>query len=143
MPTIQGQWPRVVDLTSRAFASSVTSRAACKLLCAVIEADLLEYTVFTEAIMSILSSANLNGPSAISDTSLYFWALIARRRNQTSLASAQNASKQICSWLREVWTIGMGFGQSTAHCISELIIILQAQSQIAYKQHKSPCLHAQ
>lgn len=101
------QWPRVVDLTCRAFSSSITSRAACKLLCTIIEADLLEHTVFAETLSSILSSANLNGPSAISDASLHLWALLAQKRNQTSLGSAQNASKQICSWLREVWTIGM------------------------------------
>lgn len=107
MSPMKEQWPRVVDLTCRAFSSSVTSRAACKLLCTIIEADLLEYTVFSDLVSSILSSANLNGPSAISDTSIYLWALLAQRRNQSSLGSAQNASKQICSWLREVWTIGM------------------------------------
>ncbi|KAJ5678082.1 uncharacterized protein N7477_003715 [Penicillium maclennaniae] len=102
----KGHWPRAVDLAARAFSSSVTSRAACKLMSAVIEAELLNYSTLTEITRSMLSSAGLNGPSAVSDTSLGLWALIARKRSQICPGSAQNASKQICSWLREAWTIG-------------------------------------
>lgn len=76
---------------------------------AIIEAELLDYSTLTEITRSMLSSANLNGPSAISDTSLGLWALIARKRSQICPGSAQNASKQICSWLREAWTIGIHF----------------------------------
>lgn len=140
---MKGQWPRVVDLTCRAFSSSTTSRAACKLMCAIIEADLLEYTVFTEVVSSILSSANLNGPSAISDASLHLWALIAERSNQTCIGSAQNVSKQICSWLREVWTIGMSsqtpMGNFILYSRSELMRILQARSRTVYKPRKLRC----
>ncbi|KAJ5160097.1 uncharacterized protein N7482_007101 [Penicillium canariense] len=103
---LKAYWPWAADLTSRAFSSSVTSRAACKLLSAIMEADLLEYAFVSENIRSLLSSANLNGPSAISDSSLNMWALIARKRSQLSPGPAQNASQQICSWLRGVWTIG-------------------------------------
>lgn len=73
----------------------------------IFEAELLERPVVVECIRSMLASANLNGPSAISDASLSLWASIVRRKTQLNLASAQSASKQICSWVKEVWTIGM------------------------------------
>lgn len=69
----------------------------------------------TETVRSMLSSANLNGPSAISDASLSLWTLVARMRNQLNPGATQDASKQICSWLREVWTIGIVL--ISIHCL--------------------------
>jgi serine-protein kinase ATM len=103
---LAGYWPQAVDLATRAFSSSVTSRAACKFLGTVLEVDLLEYSLVSETMRSMLASANLNGPSAISDSALKMWASIARKKLQLNPGTAQNASKQICSWLREVWTTG-------------------------------------
>lgn len=105
-------WPQAVDLATRAFSSTVTSRAACKFLSTTIEADLLEYSIVSENIRSMLSSASLNGPSTISDSALSMWGSIARKRLQLSPGTAQNASQQICSWLREVWTIGTSAEQT-------------------------------
>ncbi|KAJ5587425.1 uncharacterized protein N7459_003190 [Penicillium hispanicum] len=104
--SLKGCWSGAMDLATRAFSSFLTSRAACELVGSILEADLLEYSNATEAIRSMLGSASLSGPSAISDASLGLWALISRRKGQLSPSSAQNCSTQICSWLREVWTIG-------------------------------------
>ncbi|KAF3385601.1 Serine/threonine-protein kinase tel1 [Penicillium rolfsii] len=103
---LKGYWPQAVTLATRAFSSAVTSRAACTFLSAAIEGDLLDYSILSENIRSMLSSANLNGPSSISDSALSMWASIARKRLQLTPGTAKNASQQICSWLREVWTIG-------------------------------------
>ncbi|OGE53232.1 hypothetical protein PENARI_c008G12144 [Penicillium arizonense] len=105
-PELQNHWPRVVDLTVRAFSSPVTSRAACNLMDVVLQSGLLEYSDAMETTRSILSSANLNGPAAISDSSLRLWAFIAQSRTQLDPGSAQKASMQICGWLRDVWTVG-------------------------------------
>ncbi|KAJ5279527.1 hypothetical protein N7478_004899 [Penicillium angulare] len=105
-PALKEHWPRTVDLSIRSFSSSVTSRAACKLMTSILERELLEYTAMTEAFRSMLSSANLNGPSAISEASLELWALIARKKAQLNPGTTQSSSKQMCSWIREAWTIG-------------------------------------
>jgi ataxia telangiectasia mutated family protein len=76
----------------------------------------------SENIRSMLSSASLNGPSAISDSALSMWASIARKRLQLSPATAQNASQQICSWLREVWTIGMSADWILSQTFESLIL---------------------
>lgn len=102
---MRAHWSRVVDLASRNFSSPVTSRAACNLVCMILQSDLLDYSVVMEKIRSTLASAN--GPSAISDSSLRLWAFIARKRIQLDPGSAQETCKQICGWLREVWAVGM------------------------------------
>ncbi|KAJ5177687.1 uncharacterized protein N7500_000386 [Penicillium coprophilum] len=100
-PGIRAHWPRVVEFTTRAFSSPVTSRAACNLLSMVLQSDLLDYRVTMDTMRSLLTSAN--GLSAISDSSLRLWASIARMKTQLDPGSAQQASMQICGWLREVW----------------------------------------
>ncbi|CAG7979258.1 unnamed protein product [Penicillium salamii] len=104
-PEIRAHWPRVVDLATRNFSSPLTSRAACHLLCTILQSDLLDYSVAMEKTRSTLASAN--GPSAISDSSLRLWTFIARKRTQLDPGSAQETVKEICGWLREVWTLGM------------------------------------
>lgn len=79
----------------------MTSRAACNLLSMVLQSDLLDYSIAMDTARSLLASAN--GPSAISDSSLRLWASIARMKTQLDPGSAQQASIQICGWLREVW----------------------------------------
>ncbi|KOS46779.1 hypothetical protein ACN38_g2263 [Penicillium nordicum] len=100
-PGIRAHWPRVVEFATRAFSSPMTSRAACNLLSMVLQSDLLDYSIAMDTARSLLASAN--GPSAISDSSLRLWASIARMKTQLDPGSAQQASIQICGWLREVW----------------------------------------
>ncbi|KAJ5121375.1 uncharacterized protein N7515_009336 [Penicillium bovifimosum] len=100
-PELRTHWPRVVELTTRALSSPLASRAACNLLSMILESDLLDYSVAMETTRSLFASANR--PSAISDSSLRLWAFIAQMKTQLDPGSAQQASTQICGWLREVW----------------------------------------
>ncbi|KAJ5563340.1 hypothetical protein N7535_008504 [Penicillium sp. DV-2018c] len=100
-PEIITHWPQVVELTTRAFSSPLASRAACNLLDMILESGLLDYSVTMKITRSLFASANW--PSALSDSSLRLWAFIAQRKTQLDPGSAQQASMQICGWLREVW----------------------------------------
>ncbi|EAW13128.1 DNA-binding protein kinase TEL1 [Aspergillus clavatus NRRL 1] len=104
--SLKKYWQQTWNLTSRASTSQNTSRAACNLMGSILQFDLLEYSVVAETTASMLASMNLNAPSIISDASLGLWATLTRLGAQTSPGSASSASKQICSWLREAWTIG-------------------------------------
>lgn len=81
----------------------------------ILRFDLLDYSEKAEKIRSILSSVNLDSRSTITDSSLALWAMISRMNTQINPGSALNASKQICAWLREGWTIGRYF--SLAHAL--------------------------
>ncbi|PKX97560.1 DNA-binding protein kinase TEL1 [Aspergillus novofumigatus IBT 16806] len=54
----------------------------------------------------VIASWTMVAISSISDSSLELWAIITRLGAQTNPGSVSNASKQICSWLREAWAIG-------------------------------------
>ncbi|RHZ52673.1 DNA-binding protein kinase TEL1 [Aspergillus thermomutatus] len=105
-PSLKKYWQQAWDLTSRASISQNTSRAACNLMSTILKFDLLDYSVVAGTTSSMLTSMNLNAPSSISDSSLELWAIITRLGAQTNPGSVSNASKQICSWLREAWMIG-------------------------------------
>ncbi|KAJ5489042.1 Serine/threonine-protein kinase tel1 [Penicillium diatomitis] len=105
-PRLKAYWPQAVDLAIRAFSSSVTSRPACNFLDAIFHHDLLEHSSATETMLSMLSSAKLNGPSSISDSALEMWATIAHKRLSFSPGVAHEISQQVCAWLRDVWSIG-------------------------------------
>lgn len=69
-----------------------------------------------EKIRSMLSSVNLSGASTLTDSSLAFWAVITRMGAQINPGSMLNVSKQVCAWLREVWTIGRFLSNSSSGC---------------------------
>ncbi|KAL3460378.1 hypothetical protein BJX64DRAFT_290369 [Aspergillus heterothallicus] len=105
-PSFTNHWQQVWDLTSRASTSQFTSRSACSLQNTILDTGLLDYSAVSETINSMLSFVNLNGPSALSDSSLELWARVIRMTAQINPSSVLNASSQICAWLRETWTIG-------------------------------------
>ncbi|KAH2370988.1 Serine/threonine-protein kinase tel1 [Aspergillus fumigatus] len=86
-PFLKKYWQQAWDLASRASISQYTSRAACHLMSSILKFGLLDYSV-------------------VADSSLELWAIITRLCAQTNPGSVSNASKQICSWLREAWVIG-------------------------------------
>ncbi|KAL3486656.1 hypothetical protein BJX62DRAFT_241792 [Aspergillus germanicus] len=105
-PSLTKYWQQVWDLTSRASTSQFTSRAACNLQNSILEFALLDYSEVSDTIHSMLTFVNLNGPSALSDSSLELWARVIRMTAQINPGSVSKASSQICAWLREAWTIG-------------------------------------
>ncbi|KAJ0425430.1 hypothetical protein BJY00DRAFT_308175 [Aspergillus carlsbadensis] len=105
-PSLTKYWQQVWDLTSRASTSQFTSRAACNLQNSILEFGLLDYSEVSETINSMLTFVNLNGPSALSDSSLELWARVIRMTAQINPGSVSKASSQICAWLREAWSYG-------------------------------------
>jgi ataxia telangiectasia mutated family protein len=75
----------------------------------ILEFGLLDYSEVSETINSMLTFVNLNGPSALSDSSLELWARVIRMTAQINPGSVSKASSQICAWLREAWIIGLSF----------------------------------
>ncbi|OJJ51010.1 hypothetical protein ASPZODRAFT_162899 [Penicilliopsis zonata CBS 506.65] len=105
--SLRESWQKAWELASRASTSQVSCRAACHLMCVILEHDLLEHSVIAETTRSMLLSANLNGPSIISDSSLNLWAKIAHLNTQIIPGPTLNVSKHICGWLREFWSVGI------------------------------------
>ncbi|EER38831.1 phosphatidylinositol 3- and 4-kinase [Histoplasma capsulatum H143] len=98
-------WVQVWELTCRALGSPTTSRTACNLLTAILHFELLDYSIVGDTIESMISSVDLNGPSGLTDSALCMWAKLVDFRTKFNPAQNQDMSKQICTWIRNSWTL--------------------------------------
>ncbi|EEH09992.1 ataxia telangiectasia mutated [Histoplasma capsulatum G186AR] len=98
-------WVQVWELTCRALGSPTTSRTACNLLTAILHFELLDYSIVGDTIESMISSVDLNGPSGLTDSALRMWAKLVDFRTKFNPAQNQDMSKQICTWIRNSWTL--------------------------------------
>lgn len=97
----------------------------------ILRFNLLEYSIVAETTRSMLLSVNINGPSSMSDSSLALWATVIRISTQMNPGTALNASKQVCGWLRELWTVGMFFFTSPAAITDKRIGTTTDKLQVA------------
>ncbi|OJD11921.1 hypothetical protein AJ78_07406 [Emergomyces pasteurianus Ep9510] len=104
-PELRPLWSQVWELTSRAVASPATSRVSCNLLTAILHFELLDYSVVVDTTESMTSSVDFNGPSGLTDSALLMWAKMVEFRTKINPAQSQDMSKQICSWIRNSWTL--------------------------------------
>ena len=99
-------WLQAWSLASRASVIQGTSRAACMLMQEILRLELLESSDTAETIRAMLNAAELNGPSLLCDTSLMLWIRVLDTVYQLGSNYAVDASRQICNWIRGLWTIG-------------------------------------
>jgi serine-protein kinase ATM len=99
-------WKQVWHLAARGVSHSATSRASCYLLTKMLERDVLPYHEVGEELTTIVTSADVNGPATLSDSSVTLMSLIFHIRN----TKVPNASRSTCShiirWLFFRWNPG-------------------------------------
>uniref|UniRef100_A0A093Y128 Serine/threonine-protein kinase Tel1 n=2 Tax=Talaromyces marneffei PM1 TaxID=1077442 RepID=A0A093Y128_TALMA len=83
-PLLKPYWRQIWDLAFRASAFQVNTRAACALMEIILRLELVESTDLTDNIRSMLSSMDLNGPSALCDTSLRLLTTLFDKRLHTA-----------------------------------------------------------
>lgn len=105
-PLLKPYWRQIWDLAFRASAFQVNTRAACALMEIILRLELVESTDLTDNIRSMLSSMDLNGPSALCDTSLRLLTTLFDKRLHTAAGLGVDSVKSICNWLRSSWTFG-------------------------------------
>lgn len=88
-------WRQVWHLSARAVSLPGTSRAACVLARIILEAELLPYHMLAEEVNNIVTTADVNGPATLSDTSLALMLRMFHVRN----ARLPNASQSTCSYI--------------------------------------------
>lgn len=75
-------------------------------MCAIQHFKLLSYTSIVNTIESTMSSADLNGPTVLSDSALSLWTIMADVRSKANPTQSQEMTKQTCTWLHSTWTMG-------------------------------------
>lgn len=120
-------WPQIWHLAARSISLPGTSRAACLLLSTIVRADILPYHAISEEVNNIVTTADVNGPATLSDTSLALMRDLFHLRN----TRVPNASQSTCSHLIR-WTF-LKWNPSTFHrpkCRSILITRPQVNQRL-------------
>ncbi|KAK2744363.1 Serine/threonine-protein kinase tel1 [Myotisia sp. PD_48] len=104
--SLKGRWVQVWNLSIRNISSPATSRVTCYLMSVIMRRQLLEYADISRSLDSLVSSAELNGPSSITDSALCLWVNIVESWSKANITQSHNLVKQICGWLKSSWTLG-------------------------------------
>ncbi|EED22945.1 phosphotidylinositol kinase Tel1, putative [Talaromyces stipitatus ATCC 10500] len=107
-PLLKTYWRQIWDLTFRACAFQVNTRAACALMETILRLELVDSADLIDNVRSMLSGMDLNGPSALCDTSLRFLTTMFEKRVHTAAGLSMDSVKGVCNWLRSAWTFGAG-----------------------------------
>lgn len=100
-------WKQVWQMCSRTVSLPATSRAACVLLLAILESNLVKYSGISSEINSIVTTADISGPALLTDASLSFMLHILHLRNAELPNASQITAQHIVRWLFLRWNPGM------------------------------------
>lgn len=87
----------------RTLSLTGTSRAACVLLHAILEAEIMPFHAISEDINSIITTADVNGPMILSDAAISLMARILHLRNTKLPSAGQFTCNHIIRWIFLRW----------------------------------------
>ncbi|KAM0271737.1 hypothetical protein ACHAPA_002502 [Fusarium lateritium] len=96
-------WRQVWHLATRSVSLPGTSRAACILLHAIIEADVLPYHTIAQDINNVVTTADVSGPSVLCDASISLMFHILHLRNGRIPSASQSTCHHIIRWVFLRW----------------------------------------
>ncbi|KAG6066927.1 hypothetical protein E4U32_004970 [Claviceps aff. humidiphila group G2b] len=118
------QWKQLWHHAIRSISVPSTSRAACLLLHRILEADILPYNLISEDINSVVTTADVNGPGLLSDTSLALMFHLFHLRNARVPGASQATSSHIIRWVFLRWNPSeMSFSSGVSLHIQPLEIV--------------------
>ncbi|EFR04627.1 ataxia telangiectasia mutated [Nannizzia gypsea CBS 118893] len=102
---LKGIWLQAWELSVRNISSPTISRAVCHLMAVSIRSKLLNYSDIARTLDSLVSSADLNGPANLNDSSLNLWINVLEQWSDINVAQSQSLAKQACGWLKNKWVL--------------------------------------
>lgn len=96
-------WRKLWHLATRSIGLPGTSRAACVALHAMIGVDVLPYHSVSEDISGIVTSADVNGPGILCDSSIAFMLNILRIRNSRVPSASHSTCNHVIRWVFLRW----------------------------------------
>lgn len=96
-------WRQIWYLAARSVSHPATSRAACLVLHSIIETDILPYHDISDDINNMITTADVNGPGILCDTSLALMTHLFHVRNSRLPSTSQSTSSHIIRWLFSRW----------------------------------------
>lgn len=96
-------WRQLWHLATRSVSLPATSRAACVLLIIMLRADILPYHSISEEVNSIVTTADVNGPAVLAETSLSLMLYLLHLRNARLPSASQTTCNHIIRWVFMKW----------------------------------------
>lgn len=96
-------WRQFWHLATRSVSLPGTSRAACILLHAIIEADVLPYHTIAQDINNVATTADVSGPSVLCDASISLMFHVLHLRNARIPSASQSTCHHIIRWVFLRW----------------------------------------
>ncbi|KAK2873270.1 hypothetical protein FQN49_002477 [Arthroderma sp. PD_2] len=112
---LKARWLQVWELSVRNISSPTTSRAFCHLMSVLMHLKLLQYSDIVHTLDSLVSSADLNGPTSLNDSALCLWVNVLELWTQSNATQSQALAKQACGWLRNKWILAPTDRAQTSH----------------------------
>lgn len=96
-------WRQIWHLAVRSISLLPTSRAACFLIHSVLVAGLLPHHGLSEDINNIVTTADVNGPAVLADTSISLMRQLFHIRNTRLPSASQSTCNHIIRWVFLKW----------------------------------------
>uniref|UniRef100_A0A4E9DXT2 Serine/threonine-protein kinase Tel1 n=1 Tax=Gibberella zeae TaxID=5518 RepID=A0A4E9DXT2_GIBZA len=96
-------WRQLWHFATRSVSLPGTSRAASVLLHAILEADVLPYHTISQDINNMVTTADVNGPSVLCDTSISLMFHVLQLRNARVPSASQSTCHHIIRWVFLRW----------------------------------------
>ncbi|KJZ72868.1 Serine kinase TEL1 [Hirsutella minnesotensis 3608] len=96
-------WRQLWNSAARSISLSATSRASCLLLRSILEAEIFPYHTLSEDINSFVTTADVNGPAILCDTSLSLMLCLLHERNTRLPSVSQATRSHIIRWVFLKW----------------------------------------
>ncbi|KAI9736136.1 MAG: Serine/threonine-protein kinase tel1 [Cirrosporium novae-zelandiae] len=93
------KWIQVWRLASRSAASSLTARAACRLMYLLLTSKIVLFHEIADTFNTVISSMDLSGPRSFADSPLDLWALLVKLRSSDNPGKIQIISERVLRWL--------------------------------------------
>lgn len=102
----EGKWQQIWQLAVRSVSIPSTCRAACVLLHAILQAQLLPYHEISDDVNNIVTMADICGPAILVDSSLILMHRLTHLRNSLVPSASQVTSSHIIRWVFTTWKPG-------------------------------------
>lgn len=96
-------WRKLWHLATRSIGLPGTSRAACVSLHAMVVEDILPYHSISEDINGIVTSADVNGPGILCDSSIALMLTVLRIRNSRVPSASHSTCNHVIRWVFLRW----------------------------------------
>lgn len=100
---LSSTWKQTWQLVVRNISLPGVTRAACVLLHTLLETDLVNYHGVSNDINDIVTTADVNGPATITDSTLLFMLHLLRLRNLKLPSASQATCSHIIRWVFFRW----------------------------------------